>query len=181
MTTALVCPAPARAVRIRVGVIAGTPGEAVITVRSSHPLWRPPARMPGKAISCTKGRRHGTARHRRGLLHHGIPLTSVRVMGGGQRSDLWRHIVADATGLPLTTCDIDEVSAMGAAAQAIAYITGDPLDDTARRLAKLGAVTEPDETAHAIYEELSAIQEDVYERLSPTFAAQHAFAARHPL
>jgi len=70
---------------------------------------------------------------------------------------------------------------MGAAAQAIAYITGDPLDDTARRLAKLGAVTEPDETAHAIYEELSAIQEDVYERLSPTFAAQHAFAARHPL
>jgi len=123
-----------------------------------------------------------TARNLRRLQDDtSVPLTSVRVMGGGQRSDLWRHIVADATGLPLTSCDVDEVSAMGAAAQAIAYITGDPLDDTARRLAKLGAVTEPDETAHAIYEEIDAIQADVYERLSGTFAAQHDFAARHPL
>ena len=157
------------------------------------PYWDPIARGAFVGLSGIHGRAHlyrallegislETARNLRGLQEDtGVPLTSVRVMGGGQRSDLWRHIVADATGLPLTTCDIDEVSAMGAAAQAIAYITGDPLDDTARRLAKLGAVTEPDETAHAIYEELSAIQEDVYERLSPTFAAQHAFAARHPL
>jgi len=157
------------------------------------PYWDPIARGAYVGLSGIHGRAHlyrallegislETARNLRGLQDDtGVPLTSVRVMGGGQRSDLWRHIVADATGLPLTSCDVDEVSAMGAAAQAIAYVTGEPIADTARRLAKLGAVTEPDETLHDVYEELGAIQVDVYTALSPTFAAQHAFAARHPL
>ena len=157
------------------------------------PYWDPLARGAFVGLSGIHGRAHlyralleaislETARNLRGLQDDTrVPLTSVRVMGGGQRSDLWRHIVADTTGLPLTSCDVDEVSAMGAAAQAIAYLIGDSITDTARRLAKLGAVTEPDETAHRTYEELGAIQADVYERLSGTFAAQHAFAERHPL
>jgi xylulokinase len=157
------------------------------------PYWDPIARGAFVGLSGIHGRAHlyrallegislETARNLRGLqADTGVALTSVRVMGGGQRSDLWRHIVADATGLPLTSCEDDEVSAMGAAAQAIAYVTGQPIADTARRLAKLGAITEPDDRAHAVYSELGAIQEGMYEALSPTFAAQHTFAARHPL
>jgi len=160
-------------------------------VQSPH--WDPIARGAFVGLSGIHSRAHlyrallegislETARNLRGLqADTGVPLTSVRVMGGGQRSDLWRHIVADATGLPLSSCEVDEVSAMGAAAQAIAYVTGDPIAETARRLAKLGPVTEPDPTNHAIYSELGEVQEDVYGALSATFTAQHAFAARHPL
>lgn len=157
------------------------------------PYWDPVARGAYVGLSGIHGRPHlyrsllegislETARNLRGLQEDtGVPLTSVRVMGGGQRSDLWRHIVADATGLPLTSCEVDEVSAMGAAAQAIAYVLGDDISSTARRLAKLGAVTQPDPSNHAVYEELGAIQSELYGALAPTFAAQHAFAQRHPL
>ncbi len=157
------------------------------------PYWDPIARGAFVGLSGIHSRAHlyrallegislETARNLRGLqADTGVPLTSVRVMGGGQRSDLWRHIVADATGLPLTSCEVDEVSAMGAAAQAIAYVTGDSIAETARRLAKLGPVTEPDPTNHAIYSELGEVQKNVYGALSATFTAQHAFATRHPL
>lgn len=160
-------------------------------VQSPH--WDPLARGAYVGLAGIHGRPHlyralleaislETARNLRGLqADTGVPLTSVRIMGGGQRSDLWRHIVADATGLPLTQCDVDEISAMGAAAQAIAHVTDSPIDETARRLAQLGAVTEPDPATHEVYTELGEIQGALYENLAATFAAQHAFGAKHPL
>ncbi len=157
------------------------------------PYWDPFARGAFVGLAGIHGRPHlyrallegislETARNLRGLQQDtGVPLTSVRVMGGGQRSDLWRQIVADTTGLPLTVCDVDEVSAMGAAAQAIAHVTGQDLADTARRLAKLGQVTDPDESKRDLYEELSGMQGALYGSLRDTFTAQHAFATKHPL
>ncbi len=157
------------------------------------PYWDPFARGAFVGLAGIHGRPHlyrallegislETARNLQGLqADTGVPLTSVRVMGGGVRSDLWRQIVADTTGLPLVACDVDEVSAMGAAAQAIAYVTGQDPADTARRLARLGAVTEPNASTREVYEELGAMQGELYGRLRDTFAAQHAFATKHPL
>ncbi len=157
------------------------------------PYWDPFARGAFVGLAGIHGRPHlyrallegismETARNLAGLqADTGVPLTSVRIMGGGQRSDLWRQLVADTLGLPLTACDVDEVSAMGAAAMAIAYVTGADLAETARRLATLGAVTEPDAANHELYGELAEIQGGLYEGLRATFAAQHAFAGRHPL
>lgn len=157
------------------------------------PYWDPFARGAFVGLAGIHGRPHlyrallegislETARNLRGLqVDTGVPLTSVRVMGGGQRSDLWRQIVADTLGLPLTACDVDEVSAMGAAAQAIAYVTSSDIAETARRLARLGAVTEPDESTRDLYEEVGAMQGELYGALRATFEAQHAFATRHPL
>lgn len=160
-------------------------------VQSPH--WDPVARGAFVGLSGVHTRAHlyrallegislETARNLRGLeADTGVPLRSVRIMGGGQRSELWRRILADATGLTLTRCDVEEASAMGAAAQAIAYATGASVDETARRVATLGETTEPAPAAHEVYAELDTVQAGLYEALSPTFAAQHAFAARHPL
>ncbi|GAA1397037.1 xylulokinase [Luteococcus peritonei] len=111
----------------------------------------------------------------------GTPLTSVRVMGGGQRSPLWRRIMTDAVGLPLTACEAEEVSAMGAAVLAMAHtgVHGD-IAATSRAMAKLGDVTEPDMAAHAVYQELSEVQARLYPALKEAFEAQAAFAERHP-
>lgn len=115
-----------------------------------------------------------TARNVHGLeAATGVSLTSIRVMGGGQRSDLWRHMMADCIGLPLTVCDNEEVSAMGAAAMAMS-ITGahTPTPDiaaSARAMTRLGATTEPDRAAHDSYREISATHSRLYSALTPIF------------
>ena len=88
----------------------------------------------------------------------------------------------DAAGLPLVESLVEEASAMGAAAMAMAA-TGEfaSVEDAARSLATRGPVTEPDPAAHAVYTELGELQAEAYECLAPVFEAQHAFARRHPL
>lgn len=123
------------------------------------------------------------ARNLQGLQQDtGTPLTSVRVVGGGQRSPLWRQIMADCIGLPLTACEQSEVSAMGAAVLAMAS-TGayDSVESAARAMVTLGGVTEPNPEQVTRYQELSELQAQVYPALTEVFSAQHEFAKRHPL
>ncbi|MBK8446363.1 MAG: xylulose kinase [Micropruina sp.] len=112
----------------------------------------------------------------------GVPLTRVTAVGGGQRSPLWRRIMTDAIGLPLTESPTEEVSAMGAAVMAMAatdqYAS---LQDAAKAMAEHGATTEPDETTHRIYQELGEIQAGTYHALKDTFDRQYEFARQHPL
>lgn len=111
----------------------------------------------------------------------GTPLSSVRVMGGGQRSPLWRQMMTDAVGLPLTACETEEVSAMGAAVLAMAHtgVHGD-IAATSRAMARLGDVSEPDPAAHEVYQDLTELQARLYPALAEVFDAQAAFAERHP-
>lgn len=110
----------------------------------------------------------------------GTPLASVRIMGGGQRSPLWRQMMADATGLPLAVCTVDEVSALGAAVQAMATTgaVGD-VAATARAMSSTGTVVEPDMAAHEAYRELAGIQAGLYPALRETFRKQADFVRRH--
>ncbi len=45
----------------------------------------------------------------------GVPVEQVRASGGGARSALWRQIQADVYGLPMSTINVDEGPAYGAA------------------------------------------------------------------
>lgn len=112
----------------------------------------------------------------------GTALTSVRVMGGGHRSPLWRRIMTDAVGVPLTSCEQEEISAMGAAVLAMAHtgVHGD-IASTAKAMAQLGEVSEPDLPTHELYRELAELQDGLYPALQQVFRAQADFAARHPL
>ena len=113
----------------------------------------------------------------------GVPLKEVRGMGGGLRSPLWRQIMTDAIGLPITGCKEEEISALGAAIIAMAStgVFGDnDVATAAERMAQFTDVTEPDMGNHAIYDELSAIQGRLYSNLKETDAQLHEFARRHP-
>ncbi len=160
-------------------------------VQSPH--WDPTARG---AIVGLAGR-HGRAELYRSILEglsletarnvaglqQAVPggLTSLRIMGGGQRSPLWRRIMTDCIGLPLTACDTEEVSALGAAVLAVAHATGDDVATVSRRMAHLGDMSQPDPAGVALYRELGAVHAMLYDRLAEVNRAQHAFAIRHPL
>ena len=112
----------------------------------------------------------------------GVPLRTVTAVGGGQRSPLWRQIMTDAIGLPLTESPTEEVSAMGAAVMAMAA-TGehDSPEIAAKAMSRHGSTTEPDAASHELYRELGEIQAATYRGLKAVFDQQYEFAQRHPL
>lgn len=112
----------------------------------------------------------------------GVELQDIRVVGGGQRSPLWRQIMTDACGVGLTEVEQPEVSAMGAAVQAMtAAGVHASVPDAARAIAALGGTSEPDQTTHQTYRELGEIQAMLHPRLEDVFEAQYRFATEHPL
>jgi len=114
-----------------------------------------------------------TGRNLRALMEDtATPLTTVRIMGGGQRSPLWRSIMAACVGVPLETCASEEVSAMGAAAMAMAAVTGSDVATVARSMARPGEVTEPEPHLVERYAALSDLQGEIYARLADLFPRQ---------
>lgn len=112
----------------------------------------------------------------------GVPLQSVRVMGGGQRSPLWRAIMTDCIGLPLTSCETEEISAMGAAVMAMAQTAAyASVEEAAKGMAALGDTSEPNLKNHEIYLELAELQNQAYPALKPIMDKQYQFSLRHPL
>lgn len=125
-----------------------------------------------------------TARNFRGMESDaGTKIAQVRVMGGGQRSPLWRQMMTDALGVPLTACESEEVSALGAAMMAMS-ITGahgnvPDIARSARAMARFGDVSEPDMAAHDRYEEIGEIQGELYDRVKDLFPKLHAYSAKY--
>lgn len=104
-------------------------------------------------------------------------------MGGGIRSKLWRQIMTDAMGVPITACTEDEISALGAAvaAMSITGVHGDPdIAHYAKQMASYGDTTEPDMDNYAIYGELSAIQAKIYPAMQEITEDISQFMGRHP-
>ncbi len=112
----------------------------------------------------------------------GVELTSIRVVGGGQRSGLWRQIMTDACGIGLTEVKVDEVSAMGAAVMAMAA-TGAyaSIEEASQAMTQLGETSKVDQDVHQIYLELAELQAQLYPALQDVFEAQYRFAQDHPL
>ncbi len=100
----------------------------------------------------------------------GRQLTELRCTGGGSRSTLWRQIIADATGLPMVVSGVDEVSAQGAAAMAMAAIGAYPdVQTAAESMSSFVERTEPDMQAHRLYGQWAAIQRDIYPAVADIF------------
>lgn len=113
----------------------------------------------------------------------GVPIRTIRAMGGGTRSPLWRQIMTDTIGIPITACAEDEIAALGAATAAMAHtgVFGDTsIRTAAKQMAKFGDTTEPDEKLHARYQEAAAIQGKLYEALHPVVEEIHQFATKYP-
>ncbi len=113
----------------------------------------------------------------------GVELTTVRAMGGGLRSPLWRQIMTDAIGLPITGCKEEEISALGAAVIAMAStgVFGDTsIATAAQKMAQFTDKSEPNMDEHEVYAELGEIQGRLYSNLKETNDLLHEFAKRHP-
>lgn len=113
----------------------------------------------------------------------GVKLTSLRAMGGGTRSKLWRQIVTDIIGLPVTICLQDEISALGAAVQAMAstgvYGNND-IVYAAKQMAHFGETIEPDLENTKKYEEIGEIQRQLYPQLKSVFEQLHTLSEKYP-
>lgn len=113
----------------------------------------------------------------------GVTLTSIRAMGGGTRSKLWRQIMADILGLPITICLQDEISALGAAVLAMAStgVYGNPdVAYTAQQMAHFGEIIEPDLKKTEIYKEVVGIQRQLYPQLKGIFEQLYDLAEKYP-
>lgn len=113
----------------------------------------------------------------------GVKLTTIRGMGGGLRSPLWRQIMTDAIGLPITACKEEEISALGAAIIAMSStgVFGDTsIATAANTMAQFTDVSEPNMENHKVYLELAEIQGRLYNELKETNDLLHDFARRHP-
>lgn len=114
----------------------------------------------------------------------GTRLTTIRAMGGGTRSKLWREIMTDCIGLPVTACKEEEITALGAAvlAMSVTGAHGDTPDvrASAKAMASYGDVTEPNQKNHERYEELGQIQGKLYDQLKGITAELHEFSEKYP-
>ncbi|HVO53287.1 MAG TPA: FGGY family carbohydrate kinase [Solirubrobacterales bacterium] len=100
----------------------------------------------------------------------GVQIDSVRALGGGSRSSLWKQIEADVLGLPVVVMEQSDAGALGAAILAGVGIGWwqDPAEGAAA-VVREARVFEPDPANRALYQELYAIYRSCYEALVPSF------------
>ena len=158
----------------------------------TQPFWTPGMRDPGPEargamIGFTDG--HTRAHVYRSLIEglgyalrdglHKIErrgrlrVSSLRVAGGGARSDAVMQITADLFGLPASRPLVGEASALGAAICA-AVGRGDYTDFAAavRGMCHNGGEFEPDPAVATLYERLfREVYRPMYRRLQPLYAA----------
>ena len=100
-----------------------------------------------------------------------IPITSLRVSGGGSQSNSAMQITADIFGLPTAKAHIYETSGLGAAIDAAVGLGLHCDFETAvKAMTHVGEVYEPNLKNHAIYDELyNDIYKKMYKCLKPFY------------
>jgi sugar (pentulose or hexulose) kinase len=101
----------------------------------------------------------------------GIPITELRVAGGGSQSDSALQLTADVFGLPASRPHVYEASGLGAAIDAAVGMGIHPDFPTAiREMTFVRDTFEPDASTHARYDELYyGVYEKMYRRLKPLY------------
>jgi sugar (pentulose or hexulose) kinase len=155
-----------------------------------QPYWSPGLKVPGpeaKGAIIGFGDVHTRAHFYRAILEglayalregkertekrSGIPITELRVSGGGSQSDAAMQITADVFGLSAARPHIYETSGLGAAIDAAVGLKLHPDFDTAiKEMTRVSRVFEPDPRAHQLYDELyQRVYQQMYKRLQPLY------------
>jgi len=100
-----------------------------------------------------------------------VPLTSIRIAGGGSQSPAAVQLTADVFGLPVGRAHTHETSALGAAIDAAVGLGMHPdAPSAAARMVRTAEIRDPDPAVHARYEELyRAVYRPMYDRLRPLY------------
>ena len=155
-----------------------------------QPYWSPGLKIPGpeaKGAVIGFGDVHSRAHFYRAIieglayaLREGaertekrshIPITSLRVAGGGSQSPGAMQITADIFGLPVSRPHVYEASGLGAAMDVAVGLELLPDFETAvDEMAHLGETFEPDPNLHAMYTELyDRVYSRMYKQLKPLY------------
>lgn len=100
-----------------------------------------------------------------------IPITSLRVSGGGSQSENAMQVTADVFGLPTARPHLYETSGLGAAIDA-ACGTGIHKDFTSavKAMTHIGDVFEPNQKTHELYDSLYRdVYKKMYKQLKPLY------------
>jgi xylulokinase len=101
----------------------------------------------------------------------GLPVDSLRSVGGGAKSPLWCQIKADVLGIPVRVPVASCGAPFGGAVLAGMGLGLYPDPAAAvTRMVREGACFDPDPVRHRLYGEMYGVFREVYERLKGTFA-----------
>lgn len=155
-----------------------------------QPYWSPGLKVPGpeaKGAIIGFGDVHTRAHFYRAILEglayslreglertekrSKIPITSLRVAGGGSQSPGAMQITADVFGLPVTRPHVYEASGLGAAIDVAVGLKAHPDFETAvAEMTHLGETFYPDKETHKMYSDLyQKIYLKMYKRLQPLY------------
>lgn len=155
-----------------------------------QPYWSPGVRVPGpeaKGAVIGWGDVHTRAHLYRAILEGlayalregmertvqrtKVPVTEVRVSGGGSQSPAAVQLTADIFGLPAKRPHTHETSGLGAAIDAAVGLGIHPSFEAAvLAMTRVAETRDPDPSAHAIYEDLyRGVYLRLYERLKPLY------------
>ncbi len=147
------------------------------------PIFDPAARGVLSGFTLTHTRAHvyrailesfafGFRHHLDVLREAGHLPRRALISDGGARSALWRQIVADVIGLPVTRCDHASGGALGAAL--VAGVAIGAWDwEMARVVATPRGVAEPDAATGAAYDRAYRAYRELYPALQGYFRARH--------
>ncbi len=101
----------------------------------------------------------------------GVPITSLRVSGGGARSDRVVQIAADVFGMPVGRPHTTETSGLGAAMDAAVGLGIHPSFEAAvAAMTRVSSTVDPVPEAARLYDELyRRVYRRLYERLQPLY------------
>lgn len=156
----------------------------------TQPYWSPGVKVPGpeaKGSIIGFGDVHTRAHMYRSMLEglaYGlregadrtekrshVPITAIRVAGGGSQSNAAMQLTADIFGLPASRPHVYEASGLGAAMDVAVGLKLHPDFETAmREMTHTGTTFDPNPQNHKIYDELyERVYLKMYERLQPLY------------
>jgi sugar (pentulose or hexulose) kinase len=160
-----------------------------------QPYWSPGLKIPGpeaKGAIIGFGDVHTRAHLYRAILEglayalregaertarrSGVPITELRIAGGGSQSDSALQITADVFGLPTSRPHIYEDSGLGAAIDAAVGLGLHPdFDAAVNAMTRLGGeACQPDPERQKLYDSIyRKVYLHMYERLKPMYEAIH--------
>jgi sugar (pentulose or hexulose) kinase len=120
--------------------------------------------LEGLAYALREGKERTERRSR-------IPITELRVAGGGSQSDAALQLTADIFGLPVARPHTYEASGLGAAIDAAVGLGLHPDFGTAvEEMTRVGDGYEPNASNHEIYDALyRRVYKEIYPRLKPLY------------
>ena len=155
-----------------------------------QPYWSPGIKVPGpeaKGAIIGFGDVHTRAHMYRAILEglayalregkeriekrSGIPITELRIAGGGSQSDAAMQLTADIFGLPAARAHVYESSALGAAIDAAVGLGLYPdFAAAVRAMTRPGRVFQPDPENRKVYDQLyRRVYTKMYARLQPLY------------